>query len=46
MPQNQSSKKPRVSTEQRARKRTQVILLVLSALLILSMVVSLVSQLQ
>jgi hypothetical protein len=46
MPQNQSNKKPRGSIEQRSRRRNQVILLVLSAVIILSMVISLVAQLQ
>jgi hypothetical protein len=46
MPQNQSSKKQRPTGEQRSRRRTQVILLVLSVLLILSMVISLAASLQ
>ncbi len=46
MPQNHNSKKQRPTGEQRSRRRTQVILLVLSVLLILSMVISLAASLQ
>jgi hypothetical protein len=42
MPPNQSQKKPRMSIEQRTRRRNQIIFLVLSIFLILSMLISLV----
>ncbi len=42
MPSNQPQKKPRMSMEQRTRRRNQVIFLVFSAFLILSMLISLV----
>jgi hypothetical protein len=46
MSQNQSKKKPRASFEQRSRRRNQIIFLVLSTIIILSMVISLVATLQ
>jgi hypothetical protein len=42
MPQSQTNKKPRMSVEQRVRRRNQIIFLILSAFLILSMLISLV----
>jgi hypothetical protein len=42
MPQNQQNKKPRMSIEQRTRRRNQIVFLVFSAFLILSMLISLV----
>jgi len=42
MPQPQTNKKPRMSIEQRTRRRNQIIILVFSAFVILSMLISLV----
>ena len=42
MPQNPTNKKPRMTFEQRTRRRNQIIFLALSVFLILSMLVALV----
>ena len=42
MPQNQPQKKARMTFEQRTRRRNQVLILVFSAFLIISMLISLV----
>jgi hypothetical protein len=42
MPSNQSTKSPRMTPEERTRRRNQIIFLVLSAVLILAMLLSLV----
>jgi hypothetical protein len=42
MPQNQNDKKPRMTMDQRVRRRNQIIFLILSAFLIFSMLISLV----